>query len=111
MAASNQVWESRSAKKQRGRKSAQDASYISEGDMDNLVDQDDMEEGETAAHSTKVPTKAPPPEHAKVLGVQETTVYAAVRSYLNKSTLESAGGSSAYCIVLHSPFPQCCSER
>ena len=37
--------------------------------------------------------------HVKILGYDGTFVWAATRSHLNKTTLLSAGGSAAYCVV------------
>ena len=54
-------------------------------------------------------------EHVMILGKQGSMVYAATRSYLNLSTLTSAGASSAYCIVQYCPehpHRSCCfSDR
>ena len=54
-------------------------------------------------------------KHVAILGKQGSMVYAATRSHLNVSTLDSAGGSSAYCAVQYClDNPQntiCFSER
>ena len=53
--------------------------------------------------------------HVRILGRVGPLVYAATRSHLDKSTLQSAGGSSAYCLVQHSRDgsgqSRCFSER
>ena len=70
-------------------------------DVDWEIDSFLEQVGQEVGGATDVPSQV---KHAVILGREGSTVYGATRSNLNVSTLDSAGASSAYCMV------QCCLD-
>lgn len=80
-----------------------------------LFDEYEMDFDSCFSSSAAAEVKPAEVKHVAILGKQGSLVYAATRSYLNKETLDSAGASSAYCVVhycMDNPgYSRCFSER
>ena len=98
----------------------EDAS-LDNGEEANFDDVDDLQADEWELGDNRERPNVPEAwdeskgAHVRILGRVGPLVYAATRSHLDKSTLQSAGGSSAYCLVQHSRDgsgqSRCFSER